>query len=61
MFQLFQPLGFITASWFKTLEHSISYNTSHWPGKKEGNALSETLNTVCLQQHKSLMTFNALL
>jgi len=38
-FSLFQPLGVITqlrATWFKTLEHSISYNTSCWPGKKRG-------------------------
>jgi len=52
MFQLFQPLDLIrllTAIWFKTVEQSISYNTSHWPGKKEENALSEALYKVCLQ------------
>jgi len=44
------------------MEHSISYSISHWPGeKKRKNGLLETLYTICLQQHKSLMTFTALL
>jgi len=55
----------ITASWFKTLEHSISYSTSHWPGEKQRKMrfqkpyIKRLVYT--LQQHKSLMTFKACL
>jgi len=51
---LFQPLNAIRklrVSWFKTLEHSISFNTSYWPDKKKRKKCSFriTLFTVCLQ------------
>jgi len=58
MFHLLDLIRQLTASWFKTLEHSINYLSLAWP-KKEEKALSETLYTVCLQQHKPLMTFKA--
>jgi len=61
---LFQPLDVIRlkVSWFKTLEHSTSYSISHWPGEKRGKMrFQKPCNTVCLQQHKFLMTFKALL
>jgi len=61
LFQQFQPLYRQPVA-FKTLEHSISYNPSNEPGeKKRENALSATLYTLCLQQHKFLMMSKALL
>jgi len=52
LFQLLQPIAFKIG-----LEYSISYNLSHRPGEnKRENALSTTIHTICLQQHKFLMT-----
>jgi len=56
----FQPLDRQSVA-FKTLEHSISYNPSHRLGEKRGKCDFRNPNTVCLQQHKSLMTFKVLL
>jgi len=40
IFQLFQPLALIGVIShqliYKTLKHSISYNTFHWSGPKKG-------------------------
>jgi len=60
LFQLFKPLDLQPVA-LKTLEQSISYNPSHRPDKKGENAISATLCTICLQQHKSAMTFKVLL
>jgi len=43
LFQLLDVIKYLRASWFKTQEHLISYNNSHWPGKKKENALLKAL------------------
>jgi len=38
IFFWFQPsdiIRYFRFRWFKTLGHSISYNTFHWPGEKK--------------------------
>jgi len=52
LFQAFDVIMQLRASWFKTLEHSISYNTSHWTGEKnEGKcAFRNLIHLFFLQQ-----------